>query len=94
MLVRLQDNTAQEERQYIGEKGPATEPESVTYALTWSFSHTSYGIGHVVQRIRGNGRWRSMTNFVVRVAESLYMLERRSRVRARLLVLFSYCLSS
>ena len=29
-----------------GEKEPGTEPEPMTYALTWSFSHASYGIGH------------------------------------------------
>ena len=31
----------------IGEKGPANEPEPVAYAVMWSFSYASYGIGHV-----------------------------------------------
>ena len=29
-----------------GEKGAATEAKPVTYTLTQSFSHVSYGIGH------------------------------------------------
>ena len=34
------------EGEATGEKGPATEFEPVTYALTRSFSHTRYGISH------------------------------------------------
>ena len=34
-----------EERPATGEKGAATEPEPVMYALTRRFTRTSYGIG-------------------------------------------------
>ena len=38
--------TSQLGRKVTREKGPATEPEPVTHALTWSFSYASHGTGH------------------------------------------------
>ena len=40
------EETTQLRRKATWEKGPTTEPEPVTYALTRSFSQASYRIGH------------------------------------------------
>ena len=38
--------TTRLQRKMTGEKGALTTPKPVTYALSQSFSHASYGIGH------------------------------------------------